>query len=58
MFNPLRPATRKQQEKRFLPLYSLLLSHRDQFFTVEFFQIPVPPYGKIVPFWARPAGKG
>ena len=56
--NPLRPAIRKRQAKRFLSIYSWSLSYCDQFAVVEFLQIPVPPYGKIVPFWGRPAVKG
>ena len=57
-FNPFRPATRRQQAKSFFSIYSLLLSYRDQFFTAEFFQNPVPPYGKRIAVWQHPAGKG
>ena len=57
-YNPLRPATRRQQGKSFLSIYSLLFSYRDQFFVSEFFQNPVPPYGKIVAKKQHPAVKG
>jgi hypothetical protein len=56
--NPLRPATRRQQAKSYLSIYSLLFSYRDQFFTADFLKIAVPPYGKIVAFWQHPAVKG
>lgn len=41
-FNPLRLATRRQQTKRYFFIHSLLLSHRDQNFRVEFFEKSVP----------------
>ncbi|CAF1596570.1 unnamed protein product [Adineta ricciae] len=33
-------------------------TYEDQFFSPEFLENPVPPYGKIVSIWIHPAGKG